>query len=56
MDPPATRDALMREWEEGWGCIFNAIDSLKPEDVMRIVSIRGARRIDAFLARIGAQK
>ena len=27
-------------WEEGWACVFGAIDSLKPEDVMRTVTIR----------------
>jgi hypothetical protein len=31
----------MRWWEEGWSHVFAALDSLKPEDVMRTVTIRG---------------
>jgi len=37
----ATRAEVMRWWEEGWACVFGAIDPLKPEDVMRTVTIRG---------------
>jgi hypothetical protein len=36
-----TRAEVMRWWDEGWACVFAAIDSLKPEDVMRTVTIRG---------------
>jgi Protein of unknown function (DUF1572) len=36
-----TRDDVMRWWEEGWACVLGAIDGLKPEDVMRTVTIRG---------------
>jgi hypothetical protein len=36
----ATRADLMRCWEEGWACVFAAIDSLKPQDVTRTVFIR----------------
>jgi hypothetical protein len=36
-----TRSDLMKWWEAGWSCVFAAIDSLKPEDVMRTVTIRG---------------
>ncbi len=36
-----TREDMMRWWEEGWACVFAAIDNLKPEDVMRTVTIRG---------------
>jgi hypothetical protein len=35
-----TRADVMRWWEEGWSCVFAAIDALKPEDVMRTVTIR----------------
>ena len=35
-----TRAEVISWWEEGWGCVFTAIDSLKPEDVMRVVTIR----------------
>ncbi|MGA8491640.1 MAG: DUF1572 family protein [Terriglobales bacterium] len=36
-----TRADVMRWWEEGWACVFAAIKALKPEDVMRTVTIRG---------------
>jgi len=36
-----TRADVMKLWEEGWACVFSAIDLLKPEDVMRTVTIRG---------------
>ena len=36
-----TRAEVMKWWEEGWGCVFAALDQLKPEDVMRTVTIRG---------------
>jgi Protein of unknown function (DUF1572) len=35
-----TREEVMRWWEEGWACVFAAINSLKPEDVERTVTIR----------------
>ncbi|MFY9910617.1 MAG: DUF1572 family protein [Candidatus Sulfotelmatobacter sp.] len=36
-----TRAAVMQWWEEGWSCVMGAIEGLKPEDVMRTVTIRG---------------
>jgi Protein of unknown function (DUF1572) len=35
-----TRGEVMRWWEEGWAQIFSTIESLKPEDVYRTVTIR----------------
>jgi hypothetical protein len=39
--PAITRAEVMRWWEDGWGILLAAIDALKPEDVMRTVTIRG---------------
>ena len=39
--PSTTRADVMRWWEEGWACVFAAIDPLKPADVMSKVTIRG---------------
>jgi Protein of unknown function (DUF1572) len=36
-----TRADVTKWWEEGWACVLGAIDALKPEDVMRTVTIRG---------------
>ena len=41
LTPATTRADIMKWWEEGWALVFGAIDSLKPEDVMRTVTIRG---------------
>jgi hypothetical protein len=41
VDPPATREALMREWEDGWACVFGAIEPLTDADLGRTVTIRG---------------
>jgi hypothetical protein len=35
-----TRQEVMRWWEQGWVHVFSALDSLKPEDVQRTVTIR----------------
>ena len=35
-----TREEVMRWWEEGWTYVFSVLDSLKPEDVLRTVTIR----------------
>lgn len=36
-----TRADIMKWWDEGWATVFATIESLKPEDVMRTVTIRG---------------
>jgi hypothetical protein len=38
--PQTTRDEILRWWEEGWAIEFSALDSLKPEDLTRTVTIR----------------
>jgi hypothetical protein len=40
-DPPATRAAIMKVWEEGWNCVFTALDPLSDADLDRTVFIRG---------------
>jgi len=41
VDPPATREALMREWQDGWARVFGAIEPLSDADMGRVVTIRG---------------
>jgi len=41
LTPTTTRAEVMRWWEDGWERVFAAIEALKPEDVMRTVTIRG---------------
>jgi hypothetical protein len=40
-DPPATREALIQVWEQGWACVFAAIEPLTDADLGRTVYIRG---------------
>jgi hypothetical protein len=35
-----SRESIMRIWEEGWACVFDALEPLKPEDLARTVMIR----------------
>ena len=39
--PPATRDALLALWEQGWQCLFSALEPLSEPDLHRTVTIRG---------------
>lgn len=41
LDPATTRADLTKIWEDGWARVFTAIETLKPADVMRTVTIRG---------------
>lgn len=41
IDPPATRAELMKVWDEGWACLFGALEPLREEDLTRTVMIRG---------------
>jgi Protein of unknown function (DUF1572) len=41
--PPATRAELMKQWEEGWACMFEALEPLTDADLSRETFIRGER-------------
>jgi hypothetical protein len=41
LDANTTRADVMHWWEDGWAVVFAAIQSLKPEDVSRTVTVRG---------------
>jgi hypothetical protein len=41
VDPPATREAVMAGWEQGWACVFGALEPLTEDDLQRTVTIRG---------------
>jgi uncharacterized damage-inducible protein DinB len=40
VDPPRTREALLALWEEGWHCLFTALEPLSEQDLQRTVTIR----------------
>jgi Protein of unknown function (DUF1572) len=39
--PPETREGLMMLWQQGWGCVFAALEPLTDADLAREVTIRG---------------
>ena len=41
MNSTTTRADIMGWWEEGWARVFAAVEALKPEDIMRTVTVRG---------------
>ena len=41
VNPPASRAALMKAWEDGWNRVFHALDPLSDADLGRTVTIRG---------------
>ncbi len=41
VDPPQTREALLAVWENGWACVFAALEPLAEADLGRTVTIRG---------------
>jgi len=41
VDPPATREALMAEWDNGWARVFDALEPLTDGDMTRTITIRG---------------
>jgi len=41
LSPTTTRADLTKMWEQGWTRLFATIEALKPEDVMRKITIRG---------------
>jgi hypothetical protein len=40
-NPPATRVAVTKLWDDGWNCVFAALEPLSESDLDRTVEIRG---------------
>ncbi|MGB7824125.1 MAG: DUF1572 family protein [Candidatus Sulfotelmatobacter sp.] len=41
LNTATTRADVLRWWDNGWAQVFSTLDALKPEDLMRTVTIRG---------------
>ena len=41
MLPKTSKDEMLAYWERGWQCVFDAVEPLKPEDLMRTIRVRG---------------
>ena len=57
-----TRTELMAAWEQGWACLFGALDALTPADLTATVRVRGeqfsameaiVRQFDHYASHIG---
>lgn len=44
LEPGVTREQLLEWWDDGWARLFEAMESLRPEDLGRTVFIRGQPR------------
>lgn len=40
-DAATTRDALLAQWNEGWACVYAALEPLADADLTRTITIRG---------------
>jgi hypothetical protein len=40
-EPPAARTELMALWDDGWRCLFTALEGLTDADRVRTITIRG---------------
>lgn len=41
MLPGTTRPEMIAYWERGWRCVFDAVEPLKADDLLRTITIRG---------------
>ena len=41
MAPGTTKEDMLTYWDKGWKRVFDSVEPLKPEDLMRTVRIRG---------------
>lgn len=37
---PCTKESLLLQWEDGWTCLFNALESIKDSELDQIIYIR----------------
>lgn len=41
VEPGDTRAELLRAWEESWALVFDTVNALQPEDLLKTVTTRG---------------
>ena len=54
VDDIPSREALLARWEDGWKCLFAALDALSDEDLTRTVRMRGEEQsaLDAIFRQL----
>jgi hypothetical protein len=57
-----TKEDILNAWEKGWQCVFNTLESLQPDDIMRTITIRSepmlvidaiVRQLDHYGSHVG---
>ncbi|MEM7313392.1 MAG: DUF1572 family protein [Planctomycetota bacterium] len=43
VDDYESRDQLMDDWNSGWQCLFDALESLQEDDLAKTITIRGEK-------------
>ena len=52
IDTLKTKEAILNAWESGWCCLFDALDSIKDEDLIKEIFIRNmGQAVQAALQR-----
>ncbi|HEY1870232.1 MAG TPA: DUF1572 family protein [Chitinophagaceae bacterium] len=53
-DVLTTKDEILKAWNTGWQCVFDAVENLKPEDAMKTITIRSEQLsvVDAIIRQI----
>jgi hypothetical protein len=41
IEPGTRRSDVVARWEEGWRCVFDTFSALRPEDIEKMVRVRG---------------
>jgi Protein of unknown function (DUF1572) len=41
VDPPQKREAILASWDQGWACVFGALEPLGEQNLTKTVTIRG---------------
>jgi hypothetical protein len=39
-DALSTKEAVLQAWNKGWDCVLDVLNRLKPEDIMKTITIR----------------
>ena len=49
-----TKEGVLNAWNSGWDCVLNTLEKLKPEDVMKTITIRSQPLlvVDAIIRQI----
>jgi uncharacterized protein DUF1572 len=49
-----TTEGVLNAWNTGWACVLNTLESLKPEDVMKTITIRSQSLlvVDAIIRQV----